>query len=66
MSLDYTIRQLEVSDAHRYYEMTVTAGWNDTEELLSDLIQAHQYKGYVWGAFLPDGKLICMYKQQLG
>ena len=57
MSLDYTIRQLEVSDAQRHYEMTVMAEWNDSEELLADLIQA--YKGYVWGAFLPDGKLVC-------
>ena len=56
MEPEYTLRPLELQDAGQYYELL--DDWGHTEGHLSDVIKA--FAGYVWGIFLPGGKLISM------
>ena len=54
MEPEYTLRPLELQDAGQYFELL--DDWGHTEGHLSDVIEA--FAGYVWGIFLPGGKLI--------
>ena len=55
MLTEYNLRPLESRDAGCYYSMICSESKHTKGHIL-DVIKA--FAGHVWGAFLPDGKLI--------